>query len=211
MITFDLHVHSRYSFDSNLSPGRIVEVAKRKGLTGVAVADHNTIQGAIEARKIAKQELIIICATEINTENGDVVGLFINQDIRARKFDDVIKEIKQQGGIAVLAHPYKRNKAVSPDMLRQLDAIEGFNARNGNNSNDVMLLAQQYNLPVIGGSDAHFAFEIGRGRTLFADLSNVDTATLKEQILNRQTRAAGEKSLPFLDFLSQGLKLLKGK
>jgi hypothetical protein len=211
MLTFDLHIHSRYSFDSYLDPSCIVEAAKRKGLTGIAVVDHNTIQGAVEAEKIAKQELIVICATEINTEIGDVVGLFINRDIRARKFEDVVSEIKAQGGIAVLAHPYKRKRTVTPEILQKIDAVESFNARNGINNREAMLLARRYNLPVVGGSDAHFAFEIGRGRTLLDGSTNIDSASLKEKILSGQTKTTGEDSSPFLELLSQGLKALKRK
>jgi len=211
MIAFDLHIHSKYSFDSNLNPEHVVEVARRKGLTGIAIVDHNNIQGAIEARRIAQQKLVVICGTEINTEIGDIVGLFIDRDIRSRRFEDVLGEIKNQGGISILAHPYKRKKSVNPDILKKIDALEAFNARNGNNNRNVGLLAQRCNLPVVGGSDAHFAFEIGRGRTVFDDLNDINIETLKKNILSGLSKATGENSPFFLDYLSQAIKIFKYK
>jgi hypothetical protein len=209
MSAFDLHIHSKYSFDSSLEPEKIVEVAKRKGLAGIAIVDHNTIQGSIKAKEIARGELFVICGTEINTEIGDILGLFINQDIHSRKFADVIDEIKNQGGISILAHPYKRKRWAQLEIIQKIDAIEVFNSRNSANNNNARLLAQQHNLPFVGGSDAHFAFEIGRGRTLFNNLSNINIETMKQEILKGKTRALGENTSPFLDILSQGIKIFK--
>ena len=49
MMKFDLHVHSKYSSDGVLDPENIVRIARKRGLAGIAVTDHNTIRGGIEA------------------------------------------------------------------------------------------------------------------------------------------------------------------
>jgi hypothetical protein len=209
MSAFDLHIHSKYSLDSNLEPEVIVEVAKARGLAGIAIVDHNTIQGGIEARKVAAGGLFIICGAEINTEIGDILGLFLAQDIHSREAEEVINEIRSQNGVAILAHPFKRGKQAAGEIMRKLNAVEGFNSRNGVNNKNAKLLAEEYNLPIVAGSDAHFSFEVGRGRTLFENLTDINSESLKQEILNGRTKVGGESSSMFLDILSQGIKIFK--
>jgi len=165
---FDLHIHSKYSYDSFLSPEAIIEVAKRKGLNGVAVTDHGTIKGGLATREINRDidfEVIVGCETE--TEYGDVLGLFLSREIRPGKFTEVCEEIRAQGGLVVLAHPFRNGKTLSESLFQYIDFIEGFNARSPRSLNrKAQELAKVYEMPVVAGSDAHLPFEIGRGRTL---------------------------------------------
>ncbi|WP_292521929.1 PHP domain-containing protein [Methanoculleus sp.] len=158
----DLHIHSKYSFDSLLSPRTILKVAKKKGLTGIAVTDHNTIRGGLEVRKINKdKDFTVIVGSEIQTEIGDIIGLCINEEIRSRVAVDVIEEIKDQGGVIVLPHPFRGHK-LNQYIIEQFDAIEVLNGRSTPEENNKALeLAKGYNKPFTAGSDAHFAVEIG--------------------------------------------------
>jgi len=187
---FDLHIHSKYSYDSFLSPVRIIKVAKKKGLHGVAITDHNTIKGGIEALKINEDEdFQVIVGAEIRTEYGDIIGLFLEDEITTNKFEEVIEEIKSQGGLSVLAHPYRQYK-FPEEIIDKVDLVEVFNARSKKRDNRRALhLAAKYNKPVIAGSDAHLPFEIGRGSTIVP--AQVD---LKNAIIDRLTKVEGCES-----------------
>jgi predicted metal-dependent phosphoesterase TrpH len=162
----DFHIHSKYSYDSILEPRDILEAAKRKRLGGIAITDHDTICGGVEAKDINDDpNFLVIVGSEVNTEIGDVIGLFLVRDIKSRLSGEVIGEIKRQGGIVVLPHPYKRHD-LNDDIINNVDLIETFNSRTACAYNDsAMKLASEYNKPCIAGSDAHFASEIGLAQT----------------------------------------------
>lgn len=203
----DLHIHSKYSFDSLLSPKTILKVAKKKGLTGIAVTDHNTIRGGLEVRKINKdQDFTVIVGSEIHTEIGDIIGLYINEEITARTSVEVLEEIKDQGGFAVLPHPFRGHK-LNQYILEQSDAIEVFNGRSTPEENARALkLAQRYNKPFTAGSDAHFAAEIGYARMIInihspKDIKNKPILDFKE--------LQGQQCPRYLVDASQAIKSLK--
>ena len=161
---FDLHIHSKYSPDSFLQLEKIIKVAKKKGLNGVAVTDHNTIKGGLEALKINKDpNFQIIVGSEIKTEYGDVLGLFLNEEIKDHSFNNVIDEIRSQGGISILAHPYRQYHAPE-ELINKFDLVEGFNARSKSFQNVKSLkLADTFSKPLTAGSDTHVYFEVGNG------------------------------------------------
>jgi len=207
----DLHIHSEYSFDSIMSIKKILKVASKR-LDGIAITDHNTLEGAIEATKLNQNPgFIVVQGNEINTEFGDLLGLFLTEEIKSREAFEVIDEIHEQGGIVVLAHPYKRRGEYPLELMKRIDAIEGFNARIGNKNllHRAWKLSREYHLPLIAGSDAHFPFEIGRGITIFEDLKSVED--VKKAILKGKTRIAGTLSSPYLEPLSQLVRSFKEK
>lgn len=171
---FDLHIHSKYSPDSFLKPERIITMAKRKELDGVAITDHNTIKGGIEALKINKDpNFQIIVGSEIRTEYGDVLGLFLNEEIKDHSFNNVIDEIRSQGGISVLAHPY-RQYHTPEEVVNKVDLVEGFNARSKPVHNlKALKLAETFKKSMTAGSDTHVYFEVGGGTVLVdGDIEN---------------------------------------
>jgi len=101
------------------------------------------------------------------TEKGEVTGLFLHDEIKSRHLKDVIAEIKSQGGIVIVPHPFDglRHSAfhITEEYAGLIDAIEGFNSRCVFQKYNTMALefAAGHNLPVVGGSDAHYANEIG--------------------------------------------------
>ncbi|RZN44089.1 MAG: PHP domain-containing protein [Methanosarcinales archaeon] len=215
----DLHIHSKYSYDSLLRPDTIIKVAKNKGLDGVAVTDHNTIRGGVEASKVNKDDdFIVIVGSEIKTEYGDVIGLFLTDEIRSWVFTDVVDEILGQGGLTVLAHPFRKGIVFPRDLLGHIDLIEGFNARSTKNLNQKAIkLASDCKIPVTAGSDAHIGFEIGVGRAVTRTL----TMTLDDvrcALKNGETRIEGKESSYYLvhglsvgtEIMVSGCKVLKG-
>jgi len=89
-----------------LEPARIIKIARKKGLDGVAVTDHDTIKGGLVASGIEKD--FVIVGAEMRTEYGDVLVLFLNEEERSGRFREVVEEVKEQGGLVVLAHPFRK-------------------------------------------------------------------------------------------------------
>jgi predicted metal-dependent phosphoesterase TrpH len=186
----DLHVHSKYSKDSFLEPERILKIGKKKGLDGIAVTDHDTIKGGLAASKRDKE--FVIVGAEMKTEYGDVIGLFLNEEIKSSKFIEVVEEIREQDGLVVLAHPFRKGIKFPLDLLKYVDLIEGFNARSRKGLNEkAKELARTYEMPMTAGSDAHLGFEIGSGRTI------VDSE-INEELKKGKTEIEGEESNYYL-------------
>ena len=202
---FDLHIHSKYSYDSFLSPEKIIRIAKKRGLDGIAVTDHNTIKGGIEALKSNRdKDFQVIVGAEMKTEYGDIIGLFLNGEIRTGRFEEVIEEIKSQEGLSVLAHPYRQYK--NPErIVAKVELVEAFNARSKKEDNERAYgLAMRFKKPMTAGSDAHLGFEIGRGRTMI-------NSKLKKELKNDKTEIEGNESSYYLVHgLSVAVEKVKG-
>jgi predicted metal-dependent phosphoesterase TrpH len=195
MKKYDLHVHTRYSKCSNMKPEVVLKAAKKRGLNGIAITDHHSIKGALEVKELNKDpNFEVIIGEEIKTRKGEILGLYLKEKIIPGKFEDVIKEIKKQGGIAILAHPYATigvaRKRANGKIFEAVDALEGFNARSILNLENkrAQARARRLNLPMTGGSDGHLKFEVGRAYTEFE-------GTLKDAIKNKKTRIHGNNWL----------------
>src|SRR3989338_9662557 len=112
---YDLHIHTHHSSCSILKADTLLKIAKRVGLDGIAVADHNTIKGGVEVSKANKdKDFEVIPSIEVNTDRGHVLGLYVNTDIKPGDFFEVSEEIKRQGGIAIIAHPFRMIPHLGP-------------------------------------------------------------------------------------------------
>jgi predicted metal-dependent phosphoesterase TrpH len=188
-VILDLHIHSKYSGDCTMAPATILEVAKKLGLDGIAVADHLTIKGGLETRRLnADPDFLVIVGTEIETTNKeDLIGLFLTEEIQSRNAADIISEVKAQSGIVCWAHPFRVGKnLLAPEMIERLDLIEGFNSKTSASRNTLaQQLARQYSKPVIGASDAHQLEEIGNGKTL---VNGADFSVTRESLARGKTQ-----------------------
>ncbi len=199
-MTIDFHVHSKFSFDCFLDPGRIIELAKRHRLDGLAITDHDTMAGVEVFRRLAP-DLYIVAGQEISTPHGDILGLFLRQAVdESNDVGRIIREIRAQGGLAVLAHPFKWPHLVrGDDFLRQFDAIEMFNARNNiplpRLENHLARRAvKRSDLAWVCGSDTHEGFEMGCGATIFDfNPSEASDERIKEAILKKLVRMSGRE------------------
>ena len=212
---FDLHTHSCYSDDAIQSPEELARAAKRRGLDGVALTDHNTTKGWKRLAEAARREkLSFIRAEEIKVTHegrdiGEVIALFINEAIEPGDFHIVKDRIKAQGGLLAVAHPFDsfRNSFQRIELLKNhFDAVEAFNARVVLNSfNDKAAeFARSNGLPVIGGSDGHSAYEVGNAYTS-ADID--DAKELIDAIRHGKTRAEGKRTIPLIHGISTIAKL----
>ena len=200
MLKFDLHIHTKYTKDSLMDPERIIKIAQKMGLSGVAITDHNAMTDI-------RQSPFIIPGSEIKTEYGDIIGLFIKNEIKSRNFLAVQKEIKEQGGLVALAHPYNKGGIRFPEELipECIDLIEVFNSRMKKEWNEKAFeLAQKYQKPVTCGSDAHSYFEIGRSFLFLEEPINTIN-DLKAKLLARGNPYSG-KLTPY--YISHGLSFI---
>jgi len=209
LLKFDFHIHSSYSLDSLLTPAKIVDISRKKGLDGIAVTDHHTIRGGLESKDLNRSSLMVIVGSEIKTEWGDVVCLFLEREITSKRFLEVVEQVRKQEGVLVLAHPFWKH-TLSEELLNHVDLIEVFNSRISPSRNRKgERLAQKRGLPQVAGSDAHLPWEIGRGVTCFDH--STPPADLKQMILKEKGSLLKVQSYPFDVMISQGVKILRKK
>jgi len=207
---FDLHVHSLYSRRcGSMKTEDIVKIAKKKGLDGIAITDHNTIAGGIRAKKLETEDFRVIIGSEIMTNRGEVTGLFLSEEIPSGSFETVVAAIRSQNGLVVLPHPFDRLRSGAlhplPDDVSYIDAIEGFNSRCVFQSDNQTAnkFGHEYNLAVVAGSDAHFPDEIGRAGI------RTDSDDLRECILSQNFKTFGSRSSLLIHCRSKGLILCR--
>jgi predicted metal-dependent phosphoesterase TrpH len=155
------HIHTRFSFDSWLSPGRILSRARESQIDVLVVTDHNTLAGSLELTRLAQgNPRFVIVAGEYQTEKGDIIGLFLKNEVRSRVSQEVIQQIKAQGGLVLLPHPYKGHR-LDDALLAEVDLVETFNARCSAQDNArARELAETLNKPTLAGCDAHCGPEL---------------------------------------------------
>ncbi len=164
---FDHHMHSKYSvLDSTCEISDIITAAKRRGLGGIAISDHDAIEGSLLAAGLADAErkgLIIIPAMEISSLDGHIVALGIRKPVeRGLGAKETLDRIHKLGGIAIAAHPYDRLRSGVGDLCWKLDfdAVE-VNGRCLCGNGTAAKAAKDHGKPLVGGSDAHSLAGIG--------------------------------------------------
>jgi glycosyltransferase involved in cell wall biosynthesis len=180
LIDVDLHMHTDHSPDCATPVEVLLAQARARGLEAIAITDHNEISGALDA--VAKADGIkVIVGEEIKTgEQGEVIGLFLSERIpRGLTLERTIAEIKAQGGIVYVPHPFDRLHSV-PDyqhllaVLDQIDAIEVFNPRVAISefNEEAARFAAKYRIPAGAGSDAHVPQGLGSVRIRMRDFAS---------------------------------------
>lgn len=216
-MNYDLHIHSNYSFDSLMRPGGIVKAAKLRGLSIISVTDHgnmdiyeNEFSPGHRERIFQEHDLFVIPGVEVKTNCGDMIGLFVEEEITGTEFDDVISQIRSQNGLVVLPHPYHRD--VDPvEIISEVDLVESINGRCRSEQNyRAIELAKEERIPIIGGSDAHMYWEIGQIQTHFEeDITLADFRENSPARLKNMNRTVQGSPLPFL--MTHGVSFASGR
>jgi predicted metal-dependent phosphoesterase TrpH len=166
----DLHMHTSHSWDCATDPEALLYVARKVGLTAVAVTDHNEISGALACAELADQYGIqVIVGEEIKTSEGEVIGLFLQERIEpGMSWMDTIRTIREQDGLVYVPHPFDRLHTIPSartlrDSIEEIDAFETYNARLAFEqfNRDAERFARKYNLIEGAGSDAHVVQGLG--------------------------------------------------
>jgi glycosyltransferase involved in cell wall biosynthesis len=179
LIDVDLHMHTDHSGDCVTPVEVLLATARDRGLGAIAVTDHNEISGALDARaKAAEYGVKVIVGEEVKTaDQGEVIGLFIEEKIpRGMSLEETIAEIKRQGGLVYVPHPFDRLHSV-PDyehllaVVDDIDAIEVFNPRIAIPAfnEEAARFAGKYRIVGGAGSDAHVAQGLGEVRIRMRD------------------------------------------
>ena len=167
----DLHVHTTASPDSIMSREGLISAAKRAGLSGVAVCDHNVF-----ADVRGDDEIYVIPACEVSSDVGHLLVYFIKGDICSEMeknengvypWQDVIAAARRHGALVFLAHPFSPEFPRSDEFWKAVSGVEAFNARvvysRVNRANEkAFRLWREKKLPFVVGSDAHSENEVGR-------------------------------------------------
>lgn len=166
----DLHVHTKYSGDSKITPKELVgQLHAHPFIKGVAITDHDTIRGYEEVSKLAKtyEDILIISGIEVSVENGHLIILGVEECPKyPSSIESVIDFAKERDGIVVIPHPYRELGIgdISEDI--EADAIEVLNPHATQEENKkAENLARKINLPCVAGSDAHSLQEMWRAYT----------------------------------------------
>lgn len=178
-IDVDLHMHTDHSHDCATPVEVLLETARDKGLGAIAITEHNEISGAKAAAEIADAYGVkVILAEEVKTaDQGEVIGLFIKEKIdRDMTLAETVAEIKRQGGLVYVPHPFDRMHSV-PDydnllsIVDDIDLIEVFNPRVAFDAfnEEAVRFARKYRIPAAAGSDAHVAQGLGTARVRMKD------------------------------------------
>lgn len=201
----DLHIHTTAS-DGVATPAEVLDwVVTHTDLRVIAIADHNTNVGAIEAAGIARERglpIEVIIAQEVESLDGHIVGLWTPELIRpGMSAEDTVAAIHAQGGLAVAAHPFAPRVWSRVGLERGNRAVYDrvdYDAMETANSNPMLFfanwLAQWYQyrnsdrFACTGGSDAHAPMIIGTSRTYFAGETAADLRTAIEEHTTRVSR-----------------------
>ncbi|NLE74681.1 MAG: glycosyltransferase [Actinobacteria bacterium] len=179
-IHVDLHVHTAYSKDSASSVAAVLRTARDVGLGAVAITDHNTIAGALAAKELAGEDVFVVVGEEIMTRQGEVIGLFLEEEVPpGLSFDETLGLIKAQGALVYVPHPFDGLHSTPPyrllvDNVHRIDVIEVFNARLAVPTFNVRAerFAAKYGITAGAGSDAHVIQGLGTAMVRMRPFSN---------------------------------------
>lgn len=178
-IRVDCHVHTCFSNDCRMSFESLIASAQKRGISCLAVTDHNTIAGAVRLQEISPFKVIV--GEEIKTSSGEIIGYFLQEEIPAGlTAQETVKRIKEQGGLVCVPHPFDRlrKSAIKIEALtcivNDIDIVEVFNSRNVFDADDkaAMAFARKHSKAVSVGSDCHSQYEVGQCYVEIEDFNN---------------------------------------
>ena len=197
---FDLHVHSEYSKDSKSSHDDILKTARKRGLDGFAICDHDTVEGGLACKKRALElglELTVIPGVEVSSSKGHILVLGVSQNIEPRLSpEETIERARNLGGTVIIPHPFKKSShGIGSFEGLDIDAVEVFNSRclfNGANRK-AAAEAKKLGIPEVAGSDSHVPEMVGQAYTEIDAPENTLDAVL-EAIQEGKVSPAGKNT-----------------
>lgn len=158
------HIHSNYSYDGISSLNYIIKSAKKNELNFIILTDHHSIEGSLKLSELVfnkNLQIEVPISAEYKTSHGDIIAMFIMEDIQEMDWPLFQVRVKEQNGIMILPHPYDNHKNVD-EIAQLVDVIEVFNGRSSIKNNiKSYLLAKKFNKPMIWASDSHIPSSLG--------------------------------------------------
>ncbi|MEX1119337.1 MAG: PHP domain-containing protein, partial [Terrimicrobiaceae bacterium] len=192
---FDLHVHSWFSADAADSPEKMVAAAKRRGLSGIAITDHDTCAAHAYCREkgLSREDglpvdgFLVVPGVEVSTLDGHLlcVGTTL-PDLSSCEAIEVCAEINRRGGIAIPAHPFDLWRSGIRSLVLDnlpIKVLEGFNSAATSKSFNqrAFAYARSRGLVTTAASDAHHASAVGVSHTAL-ELPELSVAALVAQL-----------------------------
>lgn len=189
-LKLDLHVHTVGSYDGHTKREDLPQIIRDRGLDGVALTEHDNFDPP------KSFDALILPAAEISSSEGHIIGLGLRDMIPPRlPADETIQRIHDQGGIAIIPHPYDpvcecvkiARLKVRPDAVETVNADAlSFYVSNWLARKD----ARRFKLPEVGGSDSHIPQSIGDAYTV-VEAESRDLEGILEAIRKGRVRAEG--------------------
>jgi predicted metal-dependent phosphoesterase TrpH len=189
----DLHLHSTFSDGTATVEAILYYASTHTELDVIAITDHNTLEGAMQALKLAERFRVeVIPGMEVSTQEGDLLALFVTEPVAAGlTFVDTARRVREIGGLPIAPHPFDwLARGVGARRLRQIQQehpglIAGVEVINGAlltpiGNHRAEKLRWELGLPGVGGSDAHMLEDIGAGFTIFVGKSATELHTALE-------------------------------
>jgi len=217
LIKADLHIHTCYSGDSDITLDKLIEQCQRIGLGAIAVTDHGTAEGALELSR-RSLPITLIVGEEIASSEGEIIGLFLKESIPNKLSpEDTIQRIRDQEGIVCIPHPFDRYRSSAIQestfdrIVGMVDIIEVFNSRTIPFQNLKLPdeFAQKHQLLRGAGSDSHSTAEIGRAFVTIPEFSNREEflqSMAESEIIGKRADIA----VYYRSLLRRTRKLVKG-
>lgn len=211
----DLHCHTNASFDSLSDPVKVARAARSRGLTHLAITDHDTIAGALRARDAAPDGLLVIVGEEVKTAAGDLICLFLERAIPpGLSVADTVAAAREQGGLVGIPHPFDgyRSSLLKDEGLASIaglvDWVETHNARVvfGDGNEKAAAFAADHHLPGVAVSDAHTILEVGVASTVVSGDPSTPAGLL---VALRDAQLAPGRATYFVRLVTPAAKLVQ--
>lgn len=206
-LRLDLHNHTSFSADGSLSPKELLNAARSRGLDCIAVTDHNTVKGALSALEISESDPSlprVIPGVEVFTKDGEVIGLYVQEDIpKGTPLTEAVERIRRAGGVVYLPHPFdvfRRGAVCSAERENAAALSEVIEVANGRALGPragakSVELATRHGKPRGAGSDAHHEGEVGRSYVVVSELPTRNT------LVDLLATGSVENTLHFRDYV----------
>jgi predicted metal-dependent phosphoesterase TrpH len=205
-LRLEFHCHTIYSRDCLLRIEKLLLTCEQRGIERIVITDHNTISGALQAKEIDPQRVIV--GEEILTTKGELLAAFVKEEVpRGLSPFEAIASLREQGAFISVSHPFdqmRKGHWHEPDLeeiVPHVDAIEIFNSRcmSVDYNQQAEEFARRYRIPGTVGSDAHAPFEIGRAVMRLPQFE--DATSLKAALPKAEYET--KLSSPFVHFTSR--------
>tara|TARA_B100002019_G_scaffold263708_1_gene251952 strand:+ start:826 stop:1617 length:792 start_codon:yes stop_codon:yes gene_type:complete len=200
MILADLHCHTVKSYDAFTTNRELLNACIVKGINLIAITEHDLVN-KIQKKDFHKNGINVIDGCEYTTNRGaHIIGLFVNKPIKNANYKEIIEHIKNQAGIVLIPHPFKKGSGVcaiykDPSyILSNSDMIELYNGGYKNSKfeeKEILSFSRKYNINLLANSDSHKVDQIGYYVNYFKSTQDID---LKSLLLNNKPELFIDKS-----------------
>jgi predicted metal-dependent phosphoesterase TrpH len=207
LIRAEFHCHTVYSRDSSNRLPQLLQAAEERDIRRLAITDHNTIQGALLAREMDPERVVV--GEEILTTQGELLAYFLTEAVPGRLSPmETIERLKKQNAFIVVPHVFDRRRhgwrmRDLEEILPFVDALEVFNARCL--SSRINRLGREFaaerGFAMTAGSDAHSTVELGLASVWLPSFNS--PAELREAL--KRSNIEGRMLSPLDHFMASAL------